>query len=126
ADPSDARNPFPSLRLVRGDGTVVIPDGFSARGLAPLLRLDGVRAFLHRLDQGSEEHHGFSPNTFVVVGFDDAVRLDEANAERVLLLEVSSGTDLPTLLDALEHERGLDRRRVAVATLVPIQAAPVW
>jgi hypothetical protein len=109
---------------VRGDGTVVIPDGFSARGLAPLPRLDGVRAFLHRLDQGSEEHHGFSPNTPVVVGFDDAVRLEEATAERVLLLEVSPGTDLPALLDALERERGLDRRRVAVATLFPVEDLP--
>jgi dienelactone hydrolase len=123
-DPLDARNPFPSLRLVRPDGTVVIPDGFSARGLSPLPRLDGVRSFLRRLDHGSEEHHGFSPNTFAVVGFDGPLRLDDATADRLFLLEVQPGTDLPTLLAALERERGLDRRRIAVATIFPVEDLP--
>src|SRR5262249_28908960 len=44
-DALDPRNPFPSARLVRADGTVIIPDGFTARGLPALPRLDGVRAF---------------------------------------------------------------------------------
>ncbi len=123
-DPLDARTPFPSLRLVRPDGTVVIPDGFSARGLPSLPRLDGVRTFLRRLDRGSEEHHGFSPNTFAVVGFEGPLRLDDATADRLFLLEVQAGTDLPTLLAALEHERGLDRRRVAVATIFPVEDLP--
>jgi dienelactone hydrolase len=123
-DPLDARNPFPSQRLVRPDDTVVIPDGFSARGLPPLPRLDGVRAFLRRLDHGSEEHHGFSPNTVAVVGFDAPLRLDDATADRLFLVEVEPGTDLPALLDALERERGLDRRRVAVASVFPVEDLP--
>jgi hypothetical protein len=115
-DPLDPANPFPSARLLRADGTVIIPDGFSARALPAVSRLDGVRAFLRRLDRGSEEHHGFSPNTFVVLALEAPVRLDDATADRLVLLEAAPGTDLPALLDALERERGLDRRRIAVAT----------
>src|SRR5262245_13735770 len=124
ADPLDARNPFPSLRLLRADGTIVVPDGFTARGVPALPRLDGVRAFLAGLDRGSEEHHGFSPNTFGVIGFTAPVRLAEATADRVFLVEVRAGTDVPTLLDALERERGLDRRRVAAATVFPVEDLP--
>jgi hypothetical protein len=123
-DPLDPRNPFPSQALVRPDGTVVIPDGFSARGLPALPRLDGVRAFLRRLDAGSEEHHGFSPNGFAVLGFDAAIRLDEATADRIFLLEIAPGTGLRALLDALERERKLDRRRVVAATVFPIEDLP--
>jgi hypothetical protein len=123
-DPLDARNPFPSQALVRPDGTVVIPDGFSARGLAPLPRLDGVRAFLRGLDAGSEEHHGFSPNGFAVLGFGAAIRLDDVTVDRLFLVEVAAGTDLHALLDALERERRLDRRRVVAATVFPIEDLP--
>src|SRR4030095_7315458 len=123
-DPLDAHNPFPSLRLVRADGTIVVPDGFTARGVPALPRLDGLRAFLHGLDRGSEEHHGFSPNTFAVIGFTAPVRLDDATAARLFLVEVRTGTDLPALLDALERERGLDRRHVAAATLFPVEDIP--
>jgi hypothetical protein len=123
-DPLDARNPFPSVRLLRVDGTIVIPDGFTARGVPMIPRLDGVRTFLSGLDRGSEEHHGFSPNTFAVVGFTAPTRLDEATADRIFLVEVRRGTDLPALLDALERERGLDRRGVAVATIFPIEDLP--
>jgi hypothetical protein len=123
-DPLDARNPFPSQALIRADGTIVIPDGFSARGLPALPRLDGVRAVLRRLDAGSEEHHGFSPNGFAVLGFDAAIRLDDATADRLFLLEVASSTDLRGLLDALERERRLDRRRVVAATVFPIENLP--
>jgi len=124
ADPRDPSNPFPSDRLVRPDGTVIIPDGFSARGLPPLGRLDGVRAFLQRLDAGSEEHHGFSPNTFGVLGFEAPIRLDDVTPERLFLLEVAPGTTLPSLLDALERERGIDRRRVVVASVFPVEDLP--
>ena len=124
ADPLDPSNPFPSDRLVRPDGTVIIPDGFSARGLPPLRRLDGVRAFLQRLDAGSEEHHGFSPNTFGVLGFEAPIRLDDVTPERLFLLEVAPGTTLPSLLDALERERGIDRRRVVVASVFPVEDLP--
>ncbi len=123
-DPLDPANPFPSSRLVRADGTVIIPDGFSARGLPAVPRLDGVRAFLRRLNRGSEEHHGFSPNTFVVLALEAPVRLDDATRDRLTLLEVAPGTELPGLLDALERERGLDRRRVAVATVFPVENLP--
>jgi dienelactone hydrolase len=120
-DPLDPRNPFPSARLVQADGTVTIPDGFSARGLAPVPRLDGVRAFVRRLDGLSAEHRGFSPNGYAVLTFEAAIRLDEVRDDRLFLLEVAPGTDLPALLDALERERGLGRRRVAVASTFPIE-----
>jgi dienelactone hydrolase len=123
-DPLDARNPFPSLGLVRADGTVVVPDGFTARGVPALPRLDGVRAFLADLDRGSEEHHGFSPNTFAVIGFTAPVRLEDATADRIFLVEVRAETDVPALLDALERERGLDRQRVVAAAVFPVEDLP--
>jgi hypothetical protein len=120
-DPLDPRNPFPSTRLVQPDGTVAIPDGFSARDLPPAPRLNGVRAFVRRLDGLSAEHHGFSPNGYAVLTFEAAIRLDQVRDDRLFLLEVAPGTDLPALLDALERERGLDRRRIAVATTFPVE-----
>src|SRR5262249_42755096 len=93
-------------------------------GLPAARRLDGVRAFLRRLDAGSEEHHGFSPNGFAVVGFDAPIRLDDATADRIFLLEIAPDTGLRTLLDALERERKLDRRRVVAATVFPIENLP--
>jgi hypothetical protein len=120
-DPSDPRNPFPSDRLLRADGTVIIPDGFSARGLPAAPRLDGVRAFLRQRDAGSEEHHGFSPNTPVVLSFEAAIDLEHATPDRLLLLEVAPGTPLSGVLGALERERGLDRRSVVLATVFPVE-----
>lgn len=120
-DPSDPRNPFPSDRLVRSDGTIIIPDGFSARGLPPVPRLDGVRAFLRQRDAGSEEHHGFSPNTPVVLSFDAAIDLEHATPDRLLLIEVASGSSLAGVLGALERERGLDRRTVVLGTVFPVE-----
>src|SRR5262245_8805612 len=121
ADPTDPRNPFPSDRLVRADGTVVIPDGFSARGLPAVPRLDGVRAFLRQRDAGSEEHHGFSPNTPVVLSFETAIDLEHATPDRLLLLEVAPGTSLADVLRALERERGVDRRSIVLATVFPVE-----
>ena len=106
---------------MRADGTVIIPDGFSARGLPAVPRLDGVRAFLRERDAGSEEHHGFSPNTPVVLSFDAAIDLERATPDRLLLLEVAPGTSLPGVLDALGRERGLDRRTVVLGTVFPVE-----
>ena len=58
SDPNDPTNPFPSERLLLPDGTIRIPEGFSARAVDPAARLDGVRAFLADLDRRSEEHAG--------------------------------------------------------------------
>jgi hypothetical protein len=122
---SDAQNPFPSERLVRADGTVIIPDGFTARALPADARLDGVRAFLRRLDAGSEKHAGFSPHTPIVFDFDAPIALDSATAEHVFVVEIGSpgpsGTNLRALLDALGRERGIASDAVAVATVFPVE-----
>src|SRR5262249_24401083 len=121
AAPLDPRTPFPSDRLVRPAGTIVLPDGSSARGLPAVPRLDGVRAFLRQRDAGSEEHHGFSPNTPVVLSFETAIDLEHATPDRLLLLEVAPGTSLADVLRALERERGVDRRSIVLATVFPVE-----
>jgi len=121
----DSLNPFPSERLVRPDGTVEIPDGFTARAVPADPRLDGLRGFLRRLDAGSEEHRGFSPNTPVVLHFDAPIDLESATARHLFLLEVMNpgppGTNLTPLLGALARERGIVPDRVAVASVFPVE-----
>jgi dienelactone hydrolase len=126
-DPLDARNPFPSDRLVELDGSIQIPDGFTARALADDPRLDGVRAFLQHLDDLTGEHAGFSPHAAAVVHFDEPVRLRSATPASVFIAEVvhplgaGSPAGVPALLAALERDRGIRPGAVTAASLFAIE-----
>ena len=125
ADALHARNPYPSERLVQPDGTIRIPDGFTARALVGEPRLDGVREFLRRLDGLVAEHAGFSPHAAAVLHFDDAIALRSARPEHVFIAEVvnpgAPDTNLPALLDALERDAGIAPSRVTVASVFAIE-----
>jgi dienelactone hydrolase len=127
-DLGDPRNPFPDDRLRHEDGTIRIPPGFSARALSPDARLDGVRAFLTRLDADSETHTGFSSSTSVVIAFDDEIMLETATPEHVRLIEVRQpeaiAGDPAALVAALERERGIPPGEVALATTFTTEALP--
>ncbi|MCH6561364.1 MAG: hypothetical protein IH800_02950 [Myxococcales bacterium] len=125
ADPNDPRNPFPSGRLVRPDGTIHIPDGFSARAVPDLPRLDGVRAFLRGLDALSEEHRGFSPSTRIVLTFGAPIKLRKVTPENLFLVEIANPGpaegQLLELLDALDSQRGIPSGALAVASVFPVE-----
>jgi dienelactone hydrolase len=125
ADALNARNPYPSERLVQADGTIRIPDGFTARALTQEPRLDGVREFLRRLDGLVAEHPGFSPHAAAVLHFDDAIALRSARPEHAFIAEVVNpgppDTNLPALLDALERDAGIPPARVTVASVFTIE-----
>jgi hypothetical protein len=122
---ADPRNPFPSERLVNSDGTMQIPDGFTARALPADARLDGVRTFLRNLDTGSAEHHGFSPNQPVVLSFDAPIDLETTSPDHLFLVELSNpgspGSNLGPLLDALARQRHLKRGAVVGATVFQVE-----
>lgn len=124
-DDADWRNPFPSQRHLRADGTIQIPDGFTARALPADARLDGVRSFLRSLDALSEEHVGFSSHTTPVLRFEKAVNLNTATPDRVFMVEVvnptGARTDLAAVLEVLERERGVPREEIVVASVFPVE-----
>jgi dienelactone hydrolase len=125
ADALDARNPFPSNRLRRLDGTVDLPDGFTARGVPAEPRLDGVRAFLAGLDARAEEHTGFSASTSVVLHFAGPVKLEKAH-DTILLVELPApdaaalAGDPAALAEGL-HARGFRPEEIAVATVFTVE-----
>jgi dienelactone hydrolase len=125
AEPLDARNPYPSERLVLADGTIQIPDGYTARGLDADPRLDGARRFLRRLDALSEEHQGFSPHTAVVLRFESEVRLASATPGSVFLAKIEKpaapATNLAPLLAALERDLDISPREVTVASVFTVE-----
>ena len=125
AAPLDPRNPFPSNRLRRPDGTIDLPDGFTARGVPAAPRLEGVRSFLVGLDGRDEEHTGFSASTSVVVQFDGPIKLEKV-AGAIRLIEVPApdaallAGDLAAL-PALLGTRGLRAEDLATATVFTVE-----
>jgi dienelactone hydrolase len=121
----DPRNPFPSNRLRRADGTVDLPDGFTARGIPVEPRLDGVRNFLAGLDLRAEEHTGFSASASLVVQFGGPVKLEKA-AGAILLVEVLAPDAAllagdPAGLPARLSARGLVAGDLATATVFTVE-----
>ncbi len=120
-DAQDPRNPFPSQRLIEADGSIAIPDGFTARALPADARLDGVRAFLRGLDGLTGEHDGFGPHVTPLVSFDRPVDLDTATPDHLFIVEIHApdgvSPEIAAVLRALERDRGIRRRRVSVASV---------
>jgi dienelactone hydrolase len=126
AAPLDPRNPFPSNRLRRADGTVDLPDGFTARGVPAEPRLDGVRTFLAGLDLRDEEHTGFSASTSVVVQFDGPIKLEKAGGA-ILFVEIPTPdatllSGNPAALAELLTARGLTATDLAVAAVFTVES----
>src|SRR5262249_58006144 len=74
---------------------------------------------------GSEEHHGFSPNTPVVVSFDAPIRLDTATPDNVFLAELESpgppGSNLESLLAALDEDGFVPRSSIVLASVFTVE-----
>lgn len=120
-DPEAPGNPYPEDRLVRGDGTIRVPDRFVLRGVSTGPKLDEARAALRRGADELEALSGFSTTAPIRIEFDGPVDLDSVRPNGVALFErTDGGLDLEGLL-AMGEQLGIAGDNVALAFSFPTQ-----
>ncbi len=121
ADPEAAGNPYPEARLVRGDGTVHVPDRFALRGVDDTPGLSMARQVLRRTADELEALRGFSTTAPVRIALSAAVDLATVDADTVRFFAVPGGrADLDSVLRAAVR-LGVRRGMVALALAFPTQ-----
>jgi len=121
ADVEAAGNPYPDARLVRGGGTIHVPDRYVLRGLPSAPELETARAILRDGARQLETLRGFSTTAPIRIALSAAVDLATVDASSLFVVERADGdTDLGGLLD-LAAALGIERGDVALAFSFPTQ-----
>jgi len=119
ADPEAPDNPYPDTRLVRGDGTIRVPDRVVWRGLdASDPALDAARADLRATADGLERLTGFGTVQPITVALSRPVDLATVTPASVLFVPLTGGADLDGLLRTARRQ-GIRKRDVALAITFP-------
>lgn len=123
SDPEAIDNPFPEARLVRDDGTIVLPERFVLRGLDPLDPvLDAARATLLDVADELSGLTGFGAAAAVEVALSAPLDLASLTPDNLLFFERTDGRrDLEGLLKHARREGKVKASEVALAISFPVQ-----
>ena len=123
-DPQADGNPYPDPRLVRGDGTIAIPDHQAFRGMPDTAKTAAARQLLRDTADTVGLIPGFSTTAPIRIELSAPVDLSTVTPDNVLLFELGDETG-DTWIErvlAAARARGVEPQQIALAFSFPTQA----